>query len=267
MSLTDTEWVDRLRAQVEPPPVDVDVPLALRRGRRRRTVRRSAAVLAPVAVLAAAALVWPSQPFLQGPQVPLAPDEPTPASRSQTAFVASPLTTLSSAAAEASTADCRASAARRAQFHAENDLLDRMLPEDLPALVPVVTQQREQATLTVLASSDWLTLCLTRVRDDVGVEAELPAPPAPDAVEVVDYADEQLGAVHAALIVGRYGTDVASVQITRGNGEPVQATLREGLLVAWWPTERAEDVEVVARLTDGRTVSAAAAAPATPPEG
>jgi hypothetical protein len=274
MSLTDTEWVDRLREQVEVPAVDVDVPGAVRRGRRRRTTRRTAAVLVPVAVLAAAVVVWPPQSFLPGPQLPaghasLAPLAPP----AQPAFVASPLATLTGAGAEASTSACRDMYARSAQFRGENTL-PGMQPADVPALAPVVVQQREKAAVTVLASSDWLAVCLWRVDghggvagDQGGISDELRATPAPDAVDVLGYYDEQFAGVRAGLLLGRYGADVTSVQVSTGHGDPVVATLADGILLAWWPTDGAEDAEVVARLADGRTVSQVVAAPNAAPEG
>lgn len=198
-------------------------------GRRRRSPRRTWALVAGTAVAVLALWAINASPFAGSPQLVLAGWEAAP-------------TQADAALAAAAVGPCSSS-------------------DPAVAAMPIVAQdQRGTAATILLAGGGELSICVV-ARDETGTVVAAASgltrlEPSAKALSV----DSGLSAPRTAnfpgltVIAGRVGQGVASVAITRSDGVDVTATVASGYFVAWWPsTDKASTV--TAKDESGRSVS------------
>ena len=145
---------------------------------------------------------------------------------------------------------------------------------DLPGARGVVADQRGSISLTVVASPEGALICsvgplttksselrLTGGGDTIeggpadsyhsmqGSETWTSEAAPADAVRLVQW-NQQYAPEPWYSVVGKAGSDVRKVVVTRTEGEPVTASVANGYFVAWWPGDAA-GASVVPVLEDG----------------
>ena len=258
MTITDDEWATRLRdrAVLLAPPVTVDVPRAVVRGRRRRTVRKVAASGVSLAAAAAVVLsVGPVARWAAPVATPTVDETPDRSPSVQRRFADADPTIVTGAAAVATADFC-------GDGFAPGDDSSGDMGFDAPEMADsraVVVEQRGPATLAVVEAGDRVAACVEVGSERVSaLSSPVPGSVGAGDVGVLLYTSGEAEGLYTAVVVGRYGTDVRSVELRAPGADPVGALLSDGHLVAWWPGNGYDDLEVVATRVDGSTVTVVA---------
>ncbi|GCE78190.1 hypothetical protein [Cellulomonas biazotea] len=257
-ALEDDEWVRTLRAHAASlaPHVPTDVPAAVRAGRRRAARRTVTAwSTAGVATTTVALLVgpvistWP-------PAVRSVPADGAPSTavaetgRSRGALGDSSATPLDGAAV-GDLADACDAVARPG----EPGDVGGIPPQEADGLAPVVAEQRADARFLVQANEAWVSTCLEEPTEGVMWSMPTGTPPTPDGVSVLTYSSASVVDELVVVLVGRVGPDVSAVTYVAPSGSRIEATVADGLVVAWWVGARALRYTLEVTRSDGTVVT------------
>jgi len=130
----------------------------------------------------------------------------------------------------------------------------------------LLSDKRGPGAITLLRLGADVVECQT-MREGGGVSYETltpspgtgPTSPAAAVVDSIGYAGDEDPATVYSFATGRVGDDVTGIDVVTEDGRTVQASVRQGWWVAWWPGEqsvgptRGHESEVVVHTAAGET--------------